>query len=134
MFTATQFTAFFVYDANNSFSLNELTDFSPALHSIQKSIIWFSVQIRWIVSIWWYESDASQQAVTIHMWCVARFDNICIIQKTWKTSWKVCNFTKSNTPSWVFFTPPKLYKWYQIAESISYFLCTKHFMLSSHIF
>ena len=26
-----------------------------------------------------------------------------------------CNFTKSNTPSWVFFTFLKLNKWYQIA-------------------
>ena len=25
---------------------------------------------------------------------------------------KACNFTKSNTPSWVFFTFFKLYKWY----------------------
>ena len=31
-----------------------------------------------------------------------------------------CNFTKSNTPSWVFFTFSKLYKWYQIAQSITY--------------
>ena len=27
-------------------------------------------------------------------------------------------FTKSNTPSWVFFTFLKLYKWYQIAQGI----------------
>ena len=27
-------------------------------------------------------------------------------------------FTKSNTPSWVFFTFLKLYKWYQIAQRI----------------
>ena len=31
-----------------------------------------------------------------------------------------CNFTKSNTPSWVFLTFLKLYKWYQIAQSITY--------------
>ena len=31
-----------------------------------------------------------------------------------------CNFTKSNTPPWVFFTFFKLYKWYQIAQSITY--------------
>ena len=30
-----------------------------------------------------------------------------------------CNFTKSNTPPWVFFRFFKLYKWYQIAQSIS---------------
>ena len=27
-----------------------------------------------------------------------------------------CNFTKINTPPWVFFTCFKLYKWYQIAQ------------------
>ena len=31
-----------------------------------------------------------------------------------------CNFTKSNTPSWVFFTFFKLYKWYQITQIITY--------------
>ena len=32
----------------------------------------------------------------------------------------VYNFTKSNTPPWVFFTFFQLYKWYQIAQSVSY--------------
>ena len=31
-----------------------------------------------------------------------------------------CNFTKSNTPPWAFFMFLKLYKWYQIAQSIAY--------------
>ena len=30
-----------------------------------------------------------------------------------------CNFTKSSTPPWVFFTFFKLYKWYQIAQHIT---------------
>ena len=30
------------------------------------------------------------------------------------------NFTKSSTPSWVFFTFFKLYKWYQIVQRIAY--------------
>ena len=29
-----------------------------------------------------------------------------------------CNFTKSSTPPWVFFTFFKLYKWYKIAQNI----------------
>ena len=33
----------------------------------------------------------------------------------------VWNFTKSNTPPWVFLTFLKLYKWYQIGQSITYF-------------
>ena len=32
----------------------------------------------------------------------------------------VCNFTKSNTPPWVFFTFLKLHKWYQIVQSVCY--------------
>ena len=31
-----------------------------------------------------------------------------------------CDFTKSNTPPWVFFEILKLYKWYQIVHSIMY--------------
>ena len=31
-----------------------------------------------------------------------------------------CNFTKSNTLPWVFFTFLKFYKWYQIAQNITY--------------
>ena len=32
---------------------------------------------------------------------------------------EVCNFTKINTPPWVFFMVFKLYKWYQIAQRIT---------------
>ena len=35
-----------------------------------------------------------------------------------------CNFTESNTTPWVFFTFFNLYKWYQIAQSITHFLMT----------
>ena len=40
-----------------------------------------------------------------------------------------CNFTKSNIPPWVFFTFFKLYKWCQIAQSISYTKIFIHSML-----
>ena len=33
-----------------------------------------------------------------------------------------CNFTKSDTPPWVFFTFFNLQKWYQIAQNIAYAL------------
>ena len=32
---------------------------------------------------------------------------------------EACNFTKSNTPAWVFFTFFKLCKWYGIAKNVS---------------
>ena len=41
-----------------------------------------------------------------------------------KSLLRACNFTKSNTPPWVFFTFFKLYKWYQIAPSITYMYYT----------
>ena len=34
-----------------------------------------------------------------------------------KSKASTCNFTKSNTPPWVFFMFPKLFKWYQIKQS-----------------
>ena len=34
--------------------------------------------------------------------------------------WETCNFIKSNTPPWVFFTLFKLYKWNQIAQLFTY--------------
>ena len=37
-----------------------------------------------------------------------------------KLQTSACNFTKINTPPWVFFTFLKLYKWYQIAQRITY--------------
>ena len=33
---------------------------------------------------------------------------------------KICNFTESNIPPWVFLTFFKLYKWYQIAQHKHY--------------
>ena len=33
---------------------------------------------------------------------------------------KACNFTKIHTPSWVFFTFFKLYKWYQIVQRTTF--------------
>ena len=33
---------------------------------------------------------------------------------------EACNFTKINTPPWVFFTFLKLYKWYQITQRTTY--------------
>ena len=47
------------------------------------------------------------------LWCVTRFGTICTIYKNVKNT---CNFTKINTPPWVFFTFFKLYKWYQITQ------------------
>ena len=38
----------------------------------------------------------------------------------WRSVTFYCNFTKSNTHRWVFFTFFKLYKWYQIMQRITY--------------
>ena len=59
--------------------------------------------------------------------CVVLRDLVPFVQfkKLEKHPWrsvtfsKACNFTKSNSPLWVFFTFLKLFKWYQIAQSIT---------------
>ena len=64
-----------------------------------------------------------------HLWCVARFgalrDLVRFVQfkereKHSRRSVNSCNFTKINTPPWVFLTFFKLHKWYQIAQRITY--------------
>ena len=53
------------------------------------------------------------------MWCFARFDTFVQFKKREvKLQASACNFTKSNTPPWVFFTFLKLSKLYQIAEIV----------------
>ena len=38
-----------------------------------------------------------------------------------------CNFTKSNTPPWVFFSFSKLYKWHKIAQRTTFRItCNLH--------
>ena len=37
-----------------------------------------------------------------------------------------CNFTRSNTLPWVFFTFSKFYSWYQIAQRITYLGCHQY--------
>ena len=42
----------------------------------------------------------------------------------WRSvTFEACNFIKSNTPPWVFFTFSKLYKLHQIKQSVAYFFC-----------
>ena len=48
-------------------------------------------------------------------------DVLCVLVLFAQLKKKVtCNFTKSNTPPWVFFTFFELQKWYQIAQRITY--------------
>ena len=61
-----------------------------------------------------------------HMWYVAPFGTIVQFKKREKHPWRSANFgnfTKINNPPWVFFTFFKLYKWYRIAQRISYYRC-----------
>ena len=44
-----------------------------------------------------------------------------------------CNFTKSNTLSWVFFAFFKSFQWYQIAQSITIFHCQFNFPKWRHM-
>ena len=63
------------------------------------------------------------------MWYFVRLAPICTIKNVKNSHGKVlllvklqaetCNFTKSNTLSWVLLTFFKLHKWYQIAQPVS---------------
>ena len=54
-------------------------------------------------------------------------------EKREKHPWRSVTFsTNSNTPPWVFLTFFKLYKWYQIAQSVSYFMI--HFGTGNYLF
>ena len=47
---------------------------------------------------------------------------------------EACNFTKTNTPPWVFFTFSKLYKWCQTAQRITFFNIHYTFILSTFMY
>ena len=56
-----------------------------------------------------------------YMSCFAQFGTTCTIFKNVKnTHGGALLLVKSNTPPWVFYTFFKLYKWYQIAQNITY--------------
>ena len=55
------------------------------------------------------KSGSRRSSVFLHLRRAARFGTI-----------NACNFTKCNTPPWVFFTFFKLYKWNQIAQSMTF--------------
>ena len=59
------------------------------------------------------------------------FDHHKILSESIKSS--ACNFTKINTPPWVFFTFFKLYKCYQIAQRITYFHCSSWVIVSGRV-
>ena len=51
-----------------------------------------------------------------HLWRSVNFSKVAGL---------ACNFTKINTPPWVFFTFFKLYKWYLSVQSITYVIHIK---------
>ena len=67
----------------------------------------------------WYQVFLQQFSVLKdwHIYIVIRCAlEECYFQQSCRL--KACNYTKSNTPLWVFFTFFKLYKWYQIPQNI----------------
>ena len=54
------------------------------------------------------------------MLCAIRFCyHLYNLKNVKNTHGEVLLFNKSNTPPWVFFTFLNLYKWYQIAQSVT---------------
>ena len=66
------------------------------------------------------------------MLCSAQFVPFALFKKREKYPWRsvtfskvlACNLTKSNIPPWLFLTFFKLYKWYRIAQRITYYEST----------
>ena len=56
-----------------------------------------------ICTIWYHLYNSKNLKIT-HLECYVKLEA------------DACNFTKSNTPPWVFFTFFKSYKWYEIAQ------------------
>ena len=85
--------------------------------------------------MWWIFSD-----FTIYVRCAILYHlyNLKNVKNT--HGGVTCNFTKINTPPWVFFTFFKLYKWYQIEQRITYAQLSFrhgwafHVKISHHIF
>ena len=83
------------------------------------------VQVETFAIIFSYQSFEYVLSTKSYMWCVARFGSICRPEACnfiKKEILAACNFTKINTPLWVFFTFFKLYKCYQIAQRTTYML------------
>ena len=63
-------------------------------------------------------------AIWYHLYNLKNVKNIrgrvLLLMKKFQT--KACTYTKSNTTPWVFFKFFQLYKWYQIAQSITFTL------------
>ena len=79
--------------------MNRLT---PALSSLAKIIVSDNSQL------WFCEIAVDQQYMMLYaIWYLYNLEN----NK---------NYTKSNTPPWVFFTFIELYKWYQIVQRTTY--------------
>ena len=57
--------------------------------------------------------------------CCAIWYHMYNLKNVKNTQAEACNFTKINTPPWVFFTFFKLYKWYQIVQRITFYKTSK---------
>ena len=85
----------------------------------------------------WNPSGSSKNASHGNSMCGALHDLVPFVQfkKQEKHPWRIvnftCNFTKINIPPWVFFAFFKSYKWYQIAQRITYFYAVLSFSFFS---
>ena len=109
----------------NSLNLNELTNFSLALHFIKKPVIWFPIQIKRLVSIWnatlglnEIKTNATHVLRCAILVLFVQFKNVKnthvgVLLLVLLVKLLVC-----------FSRFLKLYKWYQITQCISLFsLC-----------
>ena len=95
----------------------------------------FSIPFRWNNTCLKWDSEIKCQYHSVRTYCnmllPQTFKSITAWNATYKSSKKpyiaeVCNFTKSNTSPWVFFTFLKLYKWHQMTQRITFYNIRMH--------
>ena len=64
-----------------------------------------------------FQKYGYQMKCFVHL---VKFYNLKNVKNTHGGVLFLVNCTKSNNPTWIFFTFFQLYKWYQIAQSITY--------------
>ena len=117
-----------------SFSLKKI-NFKPNAPIIGGKILYSAINNEWEKLYCWYEQLKIEQvpeSYGTHVYVVRcatwyYLYNLKNVKNTHegvlilvKLQASACNFTKINTPPWVFFTFFKLHKWYQIAQRITY--------------
>ena len=97
------------------------------LHNIYKQLLCF-IQVTLQMDIIVGESFCQLHPTKLNINCYVLLDLVPSVQfkkhekHPWRSVTFACNFTKGNTPPWLFFTFFYLLKWYEIVQRVTYVL------------